>query len=137
MFEQKNLLKAWLVANKKNFEGKDLKTLLWFMDASIGIGPSNDDLEFYEIDVINELNYEPLDAIKKAIKGNFNISDEYIQFDEEGNFHTYSQQEVWDKHKEYENEIIEDFIKFVDSHDFDIEEFLNYYGGDLVMKYIK
>lgn len=137
MFEQKNLLKAWLVANKKNFEGKDLQTLLWFMDASIGIGPSNDDLEFYEIDVINELNYEPLDAIEKAIKGNFNISDEYIQFDEEGNFHTYSQQEVWDKHKEYENEIIEDFIKFVDSHDFDIEEFLNYYGGDLVMKYIK
>lgn len=137
MFEQKQLLIAWLITNKKNFEGKDLQTLLWVMDASIGNGPSNDDLEFYEIDIINELNYEPLDAIEKAIKGNFNIGDEYIQFDEEGNFHTYSQQEVWDKHKEYENEIIEDFIKFVDSHDFNIEEFLDYYGNDLGIKYIK
>lgn len=137
MFEQKHLLMEWLVVNKKNFEGSDLQTLLWVMDASIGIGPSIDDLEFYEIDVINELNYEPLDAIEKAMKGSFNIGDEYIQFDEEGNFYTYSQQEVWDKHKMYESEIIDNFVEFIDSHDFNIEEFLNYYGDDLVMKYIK
>lgn len=137
MFEQKHLLMEWLVANKKNFEGSDLQTLLWVMDASIGIGPSIDDLEFYEIDVINELNYEPLDAIEKAMKGSFNIGDRYIQFDEDGNFYTYSQQEVWDKHKMYESEIIDNFVEFIDSHDFNIEEFLNYYGDDLVMKYIK
>lgn len=137
MFEQKHLLTEWLVANKFNFEGKDLQTLLWVMDASTGAGPSNEDLEFYEIDIINELNYEPLDAIEKAMKGSFNIGDEYIQFDEEGNFYTYSQQEVWDKHKMYESEIIDNFVEFIDSHDFNIEEFLNYYGDDLVMKYIK